>query len=102
MKTIVIKNDFSEDHITRIAGEKLRFQILGADAKKEKIIIDFSGVCIASTSFFDEGFAKLTEAGWTLKDLEKQARAVFEKIQSTPASQSVNKRGRKTQRWTLI
>ena len=70
MKTIVIKNDFSEDHITRIAGEKLRFQILGADAKKEKIIIDFSGVCIASTSFFDEGFAKLTEAGWTLKDLE--------------------------------
>ena len=70
MKTIVIKKDFSEDHITRIAGEKLRYQILDADSKNERIIIDFSGVCIASTSFFDEGFAKLAEAGWTLKDLE--------------------------------
>jgi hypothetical protein len=31
----------------------------------KKVEIDFSDVIIASTSFFDEGFGKLTEHGWT-------------------------------------
>jgi hypothetical protein len=31
--------------------------------------IDFEGLKIASTSFFDEGFAKLADEGWTSEKL---------------------------------
>lgn len=72
MISINIKSDFSGDYITRVAGEKLRKIILEADFKKQKIEIDFSGVTIASTSFFDEGFAKLIDSGWTIKKLRTQ------------------------------
>ncbi|MBI5299804.1 MAG: STAS-like domain-containing protein [Deltaproteobacteria bacterium] len=72
MINISIKNDFSGDYITRVAGEKLRKIILEADLKNQKIEINFSGVTIASTSFFDEGFAKLNDSGWTMEKLKTQ------------------------------
>ncbi|MBF0104488.1 MAG: STAS-like domain-containing protein [Deltaproteobacteria bacterium] len=65
MRTIIIKNEFGADHITRVAGERLRNMILKAAVENEKVKVDFSGVIIASTSFFDEGFAKLALHGWT-------------------------------------
>jgi hypothetical protein len=65
MKTIIIKNEFSDDNITRAAGERLRHIILDATRDNGQIEIDFSDTVIASTSFFDEGFAKLAEHGWT-------------------------------------
>lgn len=72
MIKIGIKRNFREDHITRNAGEKLRMMILEADDKHNKIEIDFSNTVIASTSFFDEGFAKLVECGWTKKKFDSQ------------------------------
>lgn len=72
MININIKSDFSGDYVTRVAGENLRKMILEADLKNQKIEIDFSDVTIASTSFFDEGFAKLIESGWTMKKMESQ------------------------------
>lgn len=65
MRTVIIKDEFSGDHITRAAGERLRNMILEASLENEKIKIDFSGIVIASTSFFDEGFAKLSLYGWS-------------------------------------
>lgn len=65
MKTITIRDAFPDDRITRIAGERLRNMILDATAGGEKLEIDFGNAVIASTSFFDEGFAKLTQQGWT-------------------------------------
>lgn len=64
MKKIIIKREFEKDHISRVAGERLRHLIDEAYRGKKPISIDFSGVIIASTSFFDEGFAKLTLLGW--------------------------------------
>ncbi len=60
--------EFKQDYISPAAGEKLRTRILDARQSGEKVVIDFSGVVIASTSFFDEGFAKLAEHGWS-KDM---------------------------------
>ena len=64
MKKIIVKNEFKKDHISREAGERLRDMIKNAYRKKQKIEIDFDQVVIASTSFFDEGIAKLALVGW--------------------------------------
>ncbi len=64
MKTINIKKLFSDDYISRVAGEKLRHLIVGSFQNREPVCLDFSGVVVASTSFFDEGIAKLVLEGW--------------------------------------
>lgn len=63
MKTIAIEQEFSGDHITRAAGERLRKRILELSASEDKVVVDFSNVVIASTSFLDEGLAKLANEG---------------------------------------
>lgn len=73
MKKIKIKKDFKDDYITRAAGERLRLLIETVAIQNEKMEIDFGGIVIASTSFFDEGFAKLALIGW---DKKKMARHV--------------------------
>jgi hypothetical protein len=65
MISINIKKEFSDDFLSRKAGERLRSMILEATKGNHKAEIDFSGIIIASTSFFDEGFAKLAEMNWT-------------------------------------
>lgn len=62
--TICLKEAFKEDYISRAAGERLRNSIIAAEQKGESITLDFTGLVIASTSFFDEGFAKLVKLGW--------------------------------------
>lgn len=71
MKKIRIKKDFKDDYITRAAGERVRFFIEETAAQNDKIEIDFTGTVIASTSFFDEGFAKLALIGWDKKKLTR-------------------------------
>lgn len=71
MKKILIKKQFANDYITRDAGEKLRIIIEEAFAKGEKIELDFAGLTIASTSFFDEGIAKLALSGWDQEKFKK-------------------------------
>lgn len=71
MKKTVIREMFKDDYISRVAGEKLRLLIEAACQAGEKIDIDFAGVIVASTSFFDEGIAKLAESGWDKKRLEQ-------------------------------
>lgn len=66
--TINIREEFKEDYTTRIAGERLRNMILNS---KEKIILNFSEIKIASASFFDEGIAKLALEGWTTQKLRE-------------------------------
>lgn len=61
---VSIKKEFSDDYISRTAGERLREMILAAAKKSEVIEIDFSEITIASTSFFDEAFGKLAQEGW--------------------------------------
>ncbi len=89
MKKINIKHEFSDDWITRRAGEKLRNLILKTADKAEQIEIDFCGLVIASTSFFDEGFAKLIKEGWTkerissdisLKNINPKDREILDKM----------------------
>jgi hypothetical protein len=65
---ILIKNIFKEDYISRQAGEKLRLMIVDAILKKTKLVLDFNELIIASTSFFDEGFAKLVDEKINLSD----------------------------------
>ena len=68
MKRVAIHKEFSNDYITRVAGERLREMILQAHRAKETIELDFTGVVIGSASFFDEGIAKLVEedgGDWT-------------------------------------
>lgn len=65
MLRINIKKDFSDDWISRKAGERLREMIVAAADEGKTIEIDFENMMIASTSFFDEGFAKLADLGWT-------------------------------------
>lgn len=72
MKLIVIKEKFAQDYISREAGERLRLMILEADDAQEQIEIDFEGVTIASTSFFDEGVAKLALEGWTQEKFKER------------------------------
>lgn len=70
MIKIKIKDQFKDDYITRAAGEKLRDMIGEAQKAKQRIEIDFSGIKVGSTSFFDEGIAKLKDTGWTMKQFE--------------------------------
>jgi len=86
MFKINIKAKFKDDWMTRIAGERLRNMILKAAEGGNKVEIDFSDIVIASTSFFDEGFGKLNEFGWTkakfdslisLKNINKRDLAVL-------------------------
>ncbi|MFH1654928.1 MAG: STAS-like domain-containing protein [Pseudomonadota bacterium] len=72
MVKIYIKKDFEGDWITRQSGERLRNMIVEASKKNEIVELDFTGVVIASTSFFDEGFAKLVDEGWTFEDLKSK------------------------------
>lgn len=65
---ILIRDFFKDDYITRQAGEKLRLIIVDSIMKKEKLILDFNELIIASTSFFDEGFAKLVDEKISLED----------------------------------
>jgi len=58
---LVIKEIFKNDYISRVAGEKLRHMILDLWNKNEKVVLDFSGLMVASTSFFDEGVAKMAQ-----------------------------------------
>jgi hypothetical protein len=58
---IIIKDEFSNDYISRQAGERLRMMINNCLAKKEKCELDFKNMKVASVSFFDEAIAKLSE-----------------------------------------
>ena len=60
MITIDIKKEFMGDWISREAGERLRNRIIEILSKYKTVEIDFSNMMIASTSFFDEGIAKLS------------------------------------------
>ena len=71
MKTLVIKDIFKQDYITREAGEELRTLILENYNNKQETTLDFSDIIIASTSFFDEGIAKLALEGWDKKTYNK-------------------------------
>lgn len=87
---IKIKESFLSDYISREAGEKLRKEILSAIKSKSQLTLDFEGLIIASTSFFDEGIAKLgsdvtTEEFSeyvTIKDLNKNDRRVLDQVSS--------------------
>ena len=57
---IIIKEKFKSDYITRAAGEKLRQMICQVPGP---VVLDFQGIKVASSSFFDEGIAKLPLAG---------------------------------------
>jgi len=85
-----IKENFSSDYISREAGERLRNQILSAIKNKTQLTLDFEGLIIASTSFFDEGIAKLgTEITneefnefITIKNLNKNDQKVLDQVSS--------------------
>ncbi|MCB0327675.1 MAG: STAS-like domain-containing protein [Bdellovibrionales bacterium] len=64
---IKIAEKFSEDFVTRNAGEKLRNLILQSE---NPIVLDFLDTKIASASFLDEGIAKLVDYGWTQNDYD--------------------------------
>jgi hypothetical protein len=74
MKTILIKKEFKADYITREAGERLRVIIEKSVEDGKPIELDFSDIIVASTSFFDEGIAKLAESGWKRKKLDRLIR----------------------------
>ncbi len=65
---ILIKEFFKDDYISRQAGEKLRLMIIDAIMKKNKLVLDFDGLIVASTSFFDEGIAKLVDEKVNVED----------------------------------
>lgn len=69
MTRIDIKKEFAQDWISREAGERLRHLILQATKEGKTVEIDFSGLIIASTSFLDEGLAKLIEEGWSTEEI---------------------------------
>lgn len=72
MKRIMIREVFAEDWISRKAGERLRQMVLEAVGNDGRVEIDFEGLVIASTSFIDEGFAKLAEEGWKREQLQEK------------------------------
>ncbi|MBI2083171.1 MAG: STAS-like domain-containing protein [Deltaproteobacteria bacterium] len=78
MKKISIKQAFHDDYVSRVAGERLRHLIVESVQNKESVCLDFEGVVIASTSFFDEGIAKLALEGWDQELLKKWVR--FERV----------------------
>jgi hypothetical protein len=69
MKRIDIGKEFPEDRMSRESGERLRNMILDAVESDGRVEIDFGGLIIASTSFLDEGLAKLAGHGWTSERL---------------------------------
>lgn len=69
MITIDIRKEFMGDWISREAGERLRKLIVEAVRQHKAVEIDFTNMMIASTSFFDEGIAKLAGEGWSREDL---------------------------------
>ena len=71
-KRIDIRKEFAEDWLTREAGERLREMILAATKGSKRVELDFGKAIIASTSFFDEGIAKLADHGWTWRLLDKK------------------------------
>ena len=68
---IQIKKEFQNDFTTRLAGERLREMIVSI-SQNDFITLDFKDVKIASSSFFDEGIAKLALVGWTEKRIEEK------------------------------
>ena len=68
---IKIKEEFKDDWITREAGETLRKRLVTIISQKTNLVLDFEGLTVASTSFFDEGFAKLAQEGIAAVDFEK-------------------------------
>ena len=71
-KIISIAREFSKDRISREAGEKLRTLIVQAGYEHQQLVIDFNHLIVASTSFLDEGLAKLADEGWTARDVDKK------------------------------
>ncbi len=69
---IIIKDEFAHDWISRAAGEALRQRILKLTEAGDEVKLDFKGVTIASTSFFDEGIAKLLDLGWTEDEINNR------------------------------
>lgn len=57
---IIIQKEFQDDYVSREAGERLRKILVTAIQNQEEAIVDFENKAIASTSFFDEGIAKLS------------------------------------------
>ncbi len=72
MTRIHIPTEFADDRVTRPAGERLRQLILAQASDNTPLEIDFDNVVIASTSFFDEGFAKLGLEGWSRAQFESR------------------------------
>jgi len=70
-KSINISIEFKKDYISREAGERLRNIILEAKKEQTVLTLDFQGIIIASTSFFDEGIAKLVDENWNKKTLNQ-------------------------------
>ena len=70
--SINIREEFGQDYTTREAGERLRLLILDAFGRDAVVEIDFSGVKVASASFFDEAFAKLALEGWNREDFYRR------------------------------
>lgn len=87
---IKIKESFSSDYISRKAGEVLRNKILSALESRTELVLDFEGIVIASTSFFDEGIAKLGseispemfKKFITIKNINKNDQKVLEQVSS--------------------
>jgi len=69
---INIKETFKDDTISREAGERLRLLIIENLKTANNVTIDFHDTIIASTSFFDEGFAKLALTGWSSSDFHQK------------------------------
>ncbi|MFA4972084.1 MAG: STAS-like domain-containing protein [bacterium] len=97
MKRIDIKKEFPDDRMSREAGERLRNMILDAVNEGGRVEVDFGGLIIASTSFLDEGLAKLASHGWTpeklksaisFKNLHPRDRKVMEDLFDTQALKS--------------
>lgn len=76
---ILLKDAFSADYISRVAGEKLRYKILENHENSVVSEIDFQGLTVASTSFFDEAFAKLFEHDWSREHIFQRIK--FKNIQ---------------------
>ncbi|MEI8347527.1 MAG: DUF4325 domain-containing protein [Pseudomonadota bacterium] len=66
---IIISKEFKDDYTTRKAGEKLRQIII---ASPGPVTLDFKDLKIASSSFFDEGLAKLSENEWDTKKFHEK------------------------------
>ena len=71
MRCISIERDFRDDWISRSAGERLRNRILSITAGESAVEVDFRGVTIGSTSFLDEGLAKLAHDGWDMARFQR-------------------------------